>query len=432
MLKAPRFEEKVEALEVLEKISGQAADADFLGDTSLISAALVLWSDVRLRSFVLGILRGLPAAAAEPLTRAVKDASLESSSRSAFAFALGNSGGPAAAAVLLEIAISSEDLPLRLNASSALQRLKAREGLHGISLENSDACANRLCEEIRLIHQACLMLGRRHSPERGLFLDHARLQKALLLNLILLREDTRRPEGMARSLFGKSEALRANALELLEVILPAAARQKALPVLAWREDAVTSPNGGLSPDAIRDLRKAGGWVRGIVRLHLEHIGHSEYIGGEDMKKEQDLYKIVSVVSFLKQVDLFREVPADELAPLAAVVKERHLYAGERLFSEGDPGDALYLICEGRVRVMAGSVEVAVLGPRECIGEMALLDGAPRAASAVVTEEARLLRLSSEDFRNLLPTQPAISTALLSTLACRLRQTLAHSSAAATH
>jgi len=147
-------------------------------------------------------------------------------------------------------------------------------------------------------------------------------------------------------------------------------------------------------------------------------------------QDTGLQKVLTVVSFLKRVDLFQGVPADYLASLADIVSERGVYAGDKLFSEGDVGDCLYLVVSGRVRIFSGAREVALMGPQECIGEMALLDGEPRSASAVVEQDGRVLRIASEDFRDLLADHPAMGMALLKTMAKRLRQTLAHHAQAA--
>ena len=137
-------------------------------------------------------------------------------------------------------------------------------------------------------------------------------------------------------------------------------------------------------------------------------------------KEMRLFNVVTTIKFLKKVELFREVPAEYLTRMAEIAEERVLYRDEVLFKEGEPGDSLYLIQDGEISVRMSGREIAVLGPRQCIGEMALLDGQPRSATCIVTRDARLLRISSEDFFNLLDTHTDIAKALLRTLAGRLR------------
>ncbi|MBI5245353.1 MAG: cyclic nucleotide-binding domain-containing protein [Elusimicrobia bacterium] len=138
---------------------------------------------------------------------------------------------------------------------------------------------------------------------------------------------------------------------------------------------------------------------------------------------EKLRQLIATISRLKVVHIFREVPADYLAGLAEIVQERTLFPGEVVFKQGEEGDALYLVSEGLIGVSAGGKEVARLGPGECLGELALVDEEPRSATATALEESRLLRISSDDFNNLLPTHPGIAKALMHTLARRLRATL---------
>ncbi len=136
-----------------------------------------------------------------------------------------------------------------------------------------------------------------------------------------------------------------------------------------------------------------------------------------------LGRLLSGVSFLKQVDLFRDVPADYLVAVAEIAEERTCYAGELLFREGEPGDCLYVIAEGEIRVTAHGTDVARLRAGDVVGEMAVLDARPRSAAAVVAKDGRVLRIASQEFRLLLLHHPEIAMALLRTLSRRLRTTV---------
>jgi CRP-like cAMP-binding protein len=80
--------------------------------------------------------------------------------------------------------------------------------------------------------------------------------------------------------------------------------------------------------------------------------------------------------------------------------------GTKVFQHGDPGDKLYLILDGKVRISRevpgmGEEALAVLGPGKIFGEMALLDDAPRSADARVHERCRLLAIPKDGFDDLL-------------------------------
>ena len=137
-------------------------------------------------------------------------------------------------------------------------------------------------------------------------------------------------------------------------------------------------------------------------------------------KETDLYRLIDRSSFLKHIFLFRDLPQEHLLSIAEIVEEILVYKGETLFRQGDPGDFMYLIREGEISVQVNDREVAVLGAGNCLGDMALIDGLPRSASAVVRRDARLMRISSYDFENLLLLHPDISLALMRILSARIR------------
>jgi CRP-like cAMP-binding protein len=123
---------------------------------------------------------------------------------------------------------------------------------------------------------------------------------------------------------------------------------------------------------------------------------------------------------LRATPLFAALTAHELMPVASVATEHALAADEALFHAGELGDAMYVIVEGEVRVLAGPEVVARLGPGECVGEMAALDWEPRSATVVATGATRLIRLGRNELMDLLRDHPAIVRALARLLAARIR------------
>ena len=129
---------------------------------------------------------------------------------------------------------------------------------------------------------------------------------------------------------------------------------------------------------------------------------------------------VEKVLFLKSVDLFRALPGEELATIAEIAEEQPFAAGDQIFAEGEPGDALYLVVEGTVKVHKGDKALSQLGEREVFGEMAVLDAEPRSASATVVKDAVLLKIGRDDFRDVLRERPEIGMGVLQVLSRRLR------------
>lgn len=106
------------------------------------------------------------------------------------------------------------------------------------------------------------------------------------------------------------------------------------------------------------------------------------------------------VALLKRLHLFDQYGEARLASLAAHLEPLSFAAGARVFEEGTAGDGLYFVVSGRARVAkrlggGGEKDLASLGPGDCFGEMALLDAAPRSASAYAEGALELLRLQRE-------------------------------------
>lgn len=116
--------------------------------------------------------------------------------------------------------------------------------------------------------------------------------------------------------------------------------------------------------------------------------------------------MVTTAEALGKVELFRGLSGRALEKVASISIEESHGSGHTLFREGDLGDKLYVLMEGRARISRrvpgmGEEALAVLGPGSSFGEMALIDDAPRSADAIVHERARLLVLSKEAVQDLM-------------------------------
>lgn len=112
------------------------------------------------------------------------------------------------------------------------------------------------------------------------------------------------------------------------------------------------------------------------------------------------------VEQLAKIELFSGLKPEALELIAKVATEEVHSRGEKIFRHGDVGDKLFLILEGKVRISRevpgmGEEALAVLGPGQAFGEMALLDESARSADAVVHDRCRLLTLSKDGFDDLL-------------------------------
>ena len=133
----------------------------------------------------------------------------------------------------------------------------------------------------------------------------------------------------------------------------------------------------------------------------------------------------SAVELLKSVALFADLGEDELERFSHVAVPRSFPAGTRVFHEGDSSDACYIVKEGSFRVTrehsdGRAITLATLGPGEIFGELAMLDGDNRSASAEALSDGELLALPANDVRSLLARHPEIALKLVAGLVRRLR------------
>ena len=130
--------------------------------------------------------------------------------------------------------------------------------------------------------------------------------------------------------------------------------------------------------------------------------------------------------FLRSVDLFAELSDSDLRSLSEDMSELHLAAGEDLFVEGDTGDRAYIICEGKLQILTASggreVLIAVQHVGELIGEVALLQEAPRSATVRAHVDSMLLAIEKEHFDALVDRSPSALKGMLRTILARLRET----------
>lgn len=133
-------------------------------------------------------------------------------------------------------------------------------------------------------------------------------------------------------------------------------------------------------------------------------------------------------AFLRASDLFENQPEEVLKAVLVQGQLQEYGPGEVVFRQGDEGDRLYIVKSGALEVLASPTDaaepipVAYLGPGEVLGELALLTGSPRSASARVPERAELFTVEKPVFLDLMKTLPAFARNLCLVLAKRLEAT----------
>ncbi|MCA0337903.1 MAG: Crp/Fnr family transcriptional regulator [Actinobacteria bacterium] len=130
---------------------------------------------------------------------------------------------------------------------------------------------------------------------------------------------------------------------------------------------------------------------------------------------------------VRRAPLFAGLDQESAESLIAQMTTTHMERGDILFHEGDPGDRLYVLGEGKIKLGQSSPDgreniLAVLGPGEMFGELSLFDPGPRTATATAVAETQVLALSTEQLREYLSGRPQVALTLLAALARRLRRT----------
>jgi CRP/FNR family transcriptional regulator, cyclic AMP receptor protein len=136
---------------------------------------------------------------------------------------------------------------------------------------------------------------------------------------------------------------------------------------------------------------------------------------------------LSAETLIERNSLFRGLPAATIARVAALATRRTYDEGSVIFMRGDPGDSLCGVITGRVRISSsgsGGKEMFlnIMEPGDAFGEIALLDGSPRTATATAMSRTEILILPRDAFFTLLQSQPQLATHLIQLLCKRVRWT----------
>ncbi len=130
---------------------------------------------------------------------------------------------------------------------------------------------------------------------------------------------------------------------------------------------------------------------------------------------------------LKQIPLFSDLDERDLETVASLVTVRQVPKQSIVVQEGEPGDAMYIIIRGSVKISyyaadGQEVVLALLGAGDFFGEMALLDDQPRSATVITMADSELAQIRRVDFDRLLKSSPALTRKMLTEVVARLRRT----------
>jgi HEAT repeat protein len=157
-------------------------------------------------------------------------------------------------------------------------------------------------------------------------------------------------------------------------------------------------------------------LRACARRVARWLGTWKEPAREDDMNEQTLRKLFA----LEGVEIFAQSDVDDLSAVAAVAREQTYRAGQEIYAEGDPGDALFVIVEGVVDAKREGEVVLTMHARESFGETSLFDGAPRVNSVIATADTRVLAIDRRDFLDLLADRPELLSGMFRVLSRQLK------------
>jgi CRP/FNR family transcriptional regulator, cyclic AMP receptor protein len=148
---------------------------------------------------------------------------------------------------------------------------------------------------------------------------------------------------------------------------------------------------------------------------------------ERLERAEEVHAVEHAEDVLRRAPLFEALDEQETKALQAGVTDVELARGDRLFDEGDDGDRLYVVLEGKIKLTRTSADgrenlISLIGPGEMFGELSLFDPRPRTMGASAVTDVRLAALGHDDLRTWLTAHPDVAMHLLAALARRLRRT----------
>jgi Cyclic nucleotide-binding domain len=187
---------------------------------------------------------------------------------------------------------------------------------------------------------------------------------------------------------------RGNALELLEHVLPHGIAGRAVAILEFRGEV---PGGGGRGATLT----FDGWLEKCRKFDARELGWDDPMSA-----------VLENLVVLREAPLFAGLSGEELYPVGEIAQRVVLSAGSAVVRQGDPGDALFVVASGTLRIVKDGRPLRDVGRGAVFGEVALLDGAPRAATVEAVTDAEVLRVPRSEFEGLLDESPEIARAVI--------------------
>lgn len=255
---------------------------------------------------------------------------------------------------------------------------------------------------------------------------------ARIFGLVSMLEDPKTAAIVQFNLQNGDPRLRAGAIELMDTAFSRPVADLTIPLVERPERTADlarlfSEAGTRLRDAVSDpisqvVAKGDGWLRTCAAS-----GFPEPVARLDPTLTAEVKTMlprIEQILFLQSVPIFRELSGEELHVIAGIAEAVSVPRGQVICQQGDPGDAMFIVLHGSVSIQVAGDEIVTLGPREVVGELAVLDNLPRSADAVAAEDTEVLRIDGQSFDELLQEKHQIVKGIFRVLTARIRQSTA--------
>ncbi len=317
------------------------------------------------------------------------------------------------------------------------------------SLAPLRAYASRELIRARTLRKQFASLPSPSGPVVRMLRDRLGVQASLcegrLIKTVGLFGDMNTMELVRKSMNGTNIENRAAALEALDTI---GDKKLAGSIVSLLEE---EPAASDTSDVVAVLLKSTDpWLRTLAVRSTSELGLREFLpllhqlkSGPDLllreaalgalshfgeEKQMDTLKTVSILErilFLREIPIFAGLSPEDLELVANIAREEWYPQNTVIFHQGEEGNVMFVIVEGRldvVRTINGAEQVlAQRGPGDFVGEMAVIESAPRAATLRTQSDVRVLAIDGETFKGILRERPDVSFAVLRNISRRLRE-----------
>ena len=136
--------------------------------------------------------------------------------------------------------------------------------------------------------------------------------------------------------------------------------------------------------------------------------------------------ILEKVMFLRHIPLFSRTRMENLARVASIAQEVQFRKGDVIFRNNDPCDAIYFILQGAVRLHRDDIDIFIVSDKESFGELEVLSNEPRFVMATALEDVSALKISNEEFFDVLADNISIAQDILRLLVGRIKSLMENS------